>query len=323
MKITQEQQTWLDNRSAMSSRELSVLTRGITTGKSSVNDFFNRYDEWVLEQSGVEHEGAKVLFLGLEVAPSITLAFSYFKHFSKADHILQSPYILTAAWNWLHDTERKVYKTALPHYVGTWEQDATDDSQLTADLWDLLDQADIIVAHNAPFDVGWMNQQFAKHDMPEPSPYRVVCTCKGLKKHFSLPSNSLDHSTLYFELERKRSHTGIDLWERCMEGDVAAFEEMLEYNVGDIPTLRQLYLKTRRFITNHPNVALYFGHNDSTMRCNICGSSELEQLTGKFATTSLSAFASYRCGNCGHVSRSGQALNTKENRKTLLRNVLK
>lgn len=322
MKITQEQQTWLDNRDTMSSRELSVLTRKVTTGKSSVNDFFKRYDERVLKDINAGYEGAKVLFIDLEVAPSITLAFSYFKHFSKADHILQSPYILTAAWNWLHDAEDKVYSTSLPDYE-VWKEDVTDDSQLTSDLWDLLDQADVVIAHNASFDVGWMNQQFAKHDMPEPSPYRIVCTCKGLRKHFSLPSNSLDHSTLYFELERKRSNTGIDLWKRCMEGDVAAFEEMLEYNIGDIPTLRQLYLKTRRFITNHPNVALYFGHNDSTMRCNICGSSELEQLTGKFATTSLSTFASYRCSNCGHVARSGQALNSKENRKSLVRNILK
>ena len=66
-----------------------------------------------------------------------------------------------------------------------------------------------------------------------------------------------------------------------MEGDVDAFGRMKDYNIGDIPTLRELYLKIRAYIPNHPNVALYFGDSEDVMRCGVCGSKHLELLEGK------------------------------------------
>ena len=42
-----------------------------------------------------------MVFLDLKFASAKVLAFNMFKHFSSPDHIVQFPYVLTAAWNWL------------------------------------------------------------------------------------------------------------------------------------------------------------------------------------------------------------------------------
>jgi DNA-directed RNA polymerase subunit RPC12/RpoP len=287
--------------------------------KSTCSDYLRGY----FSSANITEEeiGAKVLFLDLEVSASIVAAFSMFKHFSSPDHVIQFPYVLTYAANWLHDSPDVVECYGLDDFEG-FEEDWRDDFELILRLWNLVDKADIVVAQNAPFDVGWFNQRCAYHNLPEPSPYRVVDTLKGMKKAMSLPSNSLGYTTKYFNLPHNKLHNeGISLWIRCMEGEREAFESMKTYNVGDIPTLRELYLKIRAFIPNHPNVALYFGDSEE-VRCPICGGKHLELLEGK-AYTNLSVFDAYRCKDCGTVKRSGQSSTTTEERKKLLRQISK
>lgn len=294
-------------------------------GKSTITDFLRKesWQQWWATQStqGEQQDGFKMVFLDLEVAPAVVMAFNMFKHFSSPDHIMQFPYVLTAAWNWLHDPEDLIHSRSLMDYE-VFEQDVKDDSELIYDLWKVLDEADIVVAQNAKFDIGWFNQQCALYGIPEPSPYRIICTLKADKNNFSLPSNSLGYVVKYFRLEQEKlKHDGIDLWRRCMAGDADAFEDMLTYNRGDIPTLRNLYLTTRAHIEKHPNLAMYY--KDGKTRCPVCGGEHLEELQGKLAFTNLSKFTSYRCLDCGTVKRGAKALNTTEQRKAQLRNVVK
>ena len=314
----------LDNE-GMSIRDIEAET-GIP--RSTVGDFLRgeSYVSWWKEHehlkkpTEIKKEGFKMVFLDVEVAPAITLAFNMFKHFSSPDHIVQFPYMLTAAWNWLHEDEDTIHARSLPDY-DSFNEDVTNDSELIVDLWEVLDECDILVAQNAKFDKGWMSQQFALHGLPEPSPYRVICTLKGNKNNFSLPSNSLGYVVKYFRLEQEKlKHDGIDLWKRCMSGDEDAFEDMVTYNRGDIPTLRNLYLTTRAHIEKHPNLAVYF--SDSKQRCPVCGGDHFEKLD-KFAYTNLSKFESYRCTGCGTVKRGSEAKNDKEHRRNLLRNVIR
>ncbi len=263
------------------------------------------FASYLKAQDKAKPVGAKVLFLDLEVSASIVAAFSMFKHFSTPDHVMQFPYILSFAANWLHDKEEDVYAVHLADF-DMFEEDHANDKELVMRLWQFLEEADIVVIHNAIFDVGWFSQRCAYWDLPEPSPYRVCCTVKGLKKSMSLPSNSLGYSTKYFNLgHEKLKHDGISLWIRCMAGEIEALDLMKQYNVGDIPTLRQLYLKIRAWIPNHPNIALYYGDSTTTRRCGVCGSTNLEKLETK-AYTNLSIFNAYRCGDCGTVKRDGE-----------------
>jgi len=267
-------------------------------------------------------KGAKVLFLDLEVSASIVAAFSMFKHFSTPDHIIEFPYILTYACNWLHEDLDTIYCKGLDDY-SSFQEDYKDDFELVSDVWRFLDNADLVVIQNASFDSGWLNQRFAYHGLPEPSPYRLVCTLKGMKKAMALPSNSLGYSTKYFNLgHNKLHHEGISLWIKCMQGDVEAFELMKTYNRGDIPTLRELYLKIRPYIPNHPNVSLYYGGGTDVMRCGVCGGTHLTKLE-RPAFTNLSSYDSYRCDDCGTVRRTNTTNITSEERKLFTRTIVK
>lgn len=295
------------------------IAKAVGKPKSTVSDYLRQYKNNPELLKDREVEGAKVCFLDLEVSASIVAAFNMYKHFSTPDHIIQFPYILTYACNWLHKEEGDIECFGLDDFE-YFDKDPKDDYELIIRLWKWFDEANIVVIHNESFDRGWFTQRCAYHGLPEPSPYRVVCTLKGLKKAMSLPSNSLGYATKYFNLaHNKLHHEGIPLWIACMEGDVEAFSKMKEYNIGDIPTLRDLYLKTRAYIPNHPNMALYFGDKEGK-RCSICGSPDLEKLEVS-AFTNLSEFPSYRCNNCGTVKRGGQSVTPKETRRDLLRNV--
>ncbi len=323
-KLLTEQEKTLIIKEKLKGTSSRKIAKMINRGKTTVNDYFRRFVEELSDEVPSEEEifhGAKVCFLDLEVSASIVAAFSMFRHFSTPDHVIEFPYILTYACNWLHENPDKIECKGLDDF-STFLKDHKDDYELVIRLWKWFDEADIVVIQNENFDRGWFTQRCAYHGLPEPSPYRVVCTLKGLKKAMSLPSNSLGYSTKYFNLgHNKLHHEGISLWIDCMEGDVTAFSKMKEYNVGDIPTLRELYLKIRAYIPNHPNMAIYFGNSEGK-RCPVCGSHDLEKLDS-FAYTNLSEFDTYRCNNCGTVKRDGISNTTKEQRKDLLRNIVR
>ena len=207
-------------------------------------------------------------------------------------------------------------------YPEDFARNFRSDRRLVEDLWQVLDECDIFVAHNARFDRGWANQRFAFYGMQPPSPYIVIDTLGALKESFSLPSNALEAACNYFELDsRKLSNEGASLWRRCMEGDPLAFDEMEEYNIGDIPTLEELYLTVRPFMRKHPNIALF--HKDQTvMRCVRCGSDDLVEENGKVAHTFLSKFKVYRCQECGSCARDRQNVRDKTEMKMTLANIL-
>lgn len=269
----------------------------------------------------VAHKPGAKIFLGdVEVSPTLAWAFSRFKAFISPSHVEQEPYMLTWAGKWLDNPA--IISRKLPDY-DTFKTDVADDRELVEELWHILDECDIFIAHNARFDKGWANQRFAFHGMQPPSPYIVIDTLAACKEAFSLPSNALEAATNYFLLERKRHHEGITLWIRCCKGEVEAFEEMEYYNIGDIPTLEGLYLKVRPFMKKHPNVTLFNEEEDNQiLRCVRCNSDKIAEMPGKVGTTYLSKFQAYRCQCCGSVMRDRRNVRTKEEMANTLANII-
>lgn len=249
----------------------------------------------------------KIFLFDIECSATIAYVFGRFKAFVKPEQVIQEPYMLTFCGVWLDEWEHaieqgfepEIISASLPDYP-LFDDDHANDILLISELWEFLDKADIVVAHNARFDKGWANQRFALHGLPPPSPYKVIDTLAMLKKEFSLPQNSLKAATQYFQITQKLDNSGWDLWIRCMNGDRQAFEEMVEYNKGDIVSLTELYLKIRPFYNMHPNISVF---NDEEGCCSKCGSPDIEVIPQKYARTSLSKFEIYRCHKCGGISR--------------------
>lgn len=120
-----------------------------------------------------------------------------------------------------------------------------DDSRIVKNLWKLLDEADIVIAHNGKrFDIPKINSRFILNGCPPPSFYKQIDTKEVASRNFGFSSNKLDALAGYFNI-RHKDDTDFDLWVRCLKGDKKALQYMEKYNIGDIEILEKVYLKLR------------------------------------------------------------------------------
>ena len=253
-------------------------------------------------------DGPRILIFDIEIAPALAYVWGAYQQFVQPEAIKEDYFVICWAAKWLGSDD------VLSATVTPDEARACDDGRVVGIMWDLLETADIVVAHNAKkFDVKKVNWRLRLNSYPPPLPYRVVDTLAEVRKHFGATSNKLDYINKQLGRTRKLK-TSFDLWVRCKHGEQQALDDMIAYNVIDIVALEETYLDIRPWMTNHPNHALYSDSDVSV--CSACGSSEIEYLS-KRVTTSANAYRAYRC-KCGNVGRNKIAITTKEQRKALL-----
>lgn len=232
---------------------------------------------------------AKILMLDIETAPS--LGWVWAKWQTNVIDFKRDWYLLSYAYKWAGD--KKVTTVGLIDYPKTFKKNLEDDSALCKDLWNLIDEADIIVAHNGDaFDLVKINTRFLIHGMQPPSPYRTVDTLKIARKVFAFDSNKLDDLGNYLGIGRKLPHTGFHLWKGCMTGDKKSWATMKAYNGHDVELLEKAYYLMREWATNHPNV----NKGGEPEDCPRCGS-EKTQRRG-FTYTALRKKQRYQCLSC-------------------------
>lgn len=255
--------------------------------------------------------GPKILVIDLESACTLFAGFGRFnQNFGQDSVYKEGDYILTAAWKWLG--EKKVYSTYIKDPEDRWNG---DDLDVVTEIWDVLDQADIVIGQNVKsFDLGLVKARCALHGLP---PFRAVKVIDTLQiaKSMKFPSNKLDSLASYLGIGRKTSHSGIKLWLDVMKGDEDALSLMCDYNVNDVILTEEVYMRLRAFDTKPVNMAHFY--DDELPRCSVCGSDDLEE-TGESTYTEISEFKEIVCNNCGHRHRNRIAINSKEKRKNIL-----
>jgi len=141
-------------------------------------------------------------------------------------------------------------------------------------LWKLLDQADIVLTQNGTsFDSKKINARFMLHGFPPPKPYRHFDTYRLTKKVAAFTSHSLAYLTSKLCVKHKKtSHSkfaGKKLWIECSKGNKEAWKEMRKYNIEDVLSLEELYLKVRAWAPEvMPKV---FAMTDAASQCGTCG----------------------------------------------------
>lgn len=229
---------------------------------------------------------AKIILLDIETAPSLGYVWGRWQQ-DVVD--FERPwYILSYAVKELD--KRGVTVKGLIDYPG-YTKDRENDKPLVADLWKVLDGADIVIAHNGDkFDIPKINARFVAHEMPPPSPFQTVDTRKLAKRFFRFDSNKLDDIGHYLGIGRKVP-TDFSLWRGCMEGDPVAWGHMKHYNAMDVILLEKVYLKLRSWNTSHPTVAP--GHPEA---CPKCGSRNI--VKEGYAYTAYRKRQRYSCNKC-------------------------
>jgi hypothetical protein len=228
----------------------------------------------------------KILLLDLETAPNLGWFWDMWE--TNPIGIKVNWHLLSFSHKWLG--EKKIHTHALPDFEG-YKKNPDDDKQLVQALWLLMDEADIIIAHNADkFDIKKSNARFIFHKLKPPSPYKTIDTLKVARKHFKFDSNRLNDLGKYLGVGSKLPHTGAHLWLGCMAGDKKAWAVMRKYNEKDIELLEEVYLELRPWMTNHPNLNVY---DEVAGACPSCQSKKIEKRG--FSVTILGKKQRYHC----------------------------
>lgn len=233
----------------------------------------------------------KILYFDIETAPS--LGYFWGELFETDIVAVERPwFMISFSYKWLG--EKKIYTKALNDYR-SYHKHMEDDSKLVKDLYKILDEADVVIAHNGDkFDIRKTYARFIKHGLTPPSPFKSIDTLKAARRFFKFESNKLDALARYLGVGKKLAHTGFDLWRRCMTGDVHAWNKMKQYNRHDIVLLERVYKKLRPFITNHPNLDVY----QNIGACPACGSYHVQR-RGKMVSQ-VRQYTRLHCEECGH-----------------------
>ncbi len=321
MKLTQSTKDAILTMKAQGYSSRSI-GRVLNIGKSTVNDFLatqRTIGEEVLE--GVKYVAeqratksappARILIIDIETAPFLAYTFRRWRANIGQANVEKEGYVLCYAAKWFGDD----------NIIFSRIQEPENDYEIVKEMKTLIDQADIVIAHNAVgFDLPTIATRMLFHGMTPFAPHKVVDTLKIAKQQFRFPSNSLESIAAYLGLaEQKMKHSGFGLWKRVMQMDEEAWNEMEEYNIQDILVLEKVYEKLRSWDKFAPNMALYTA--SSVPRCVVCASDKLEKLD-KLSHTALSSFHTMRCKCCGKVMRTRQNVRSKEEMQATLTNVI-
>lgn len=250
----------------------------------------------------------KVLLFDLEVAPMKVLAWRIHKENINPTFILEDKFILTWSAKYLFDDH--VINAGLTKA----ELKKKDDFRIVKELWELFDEADILVAHNLKgYDERMSNTRFIENGLLPPSPYRTIDTLISARKHFKFSSNKLDYINQRLGLNKK-IQTDLILWKRCVADDHTAIQEMQIYNDKDVSILEELYLILRPWIKPHPNIGVFMDKKDAV--CVYCGSKSIKPMNKEY-TTNVGKFNVFKCNDCGGYSRGRTTSLDKDIKKYL------
>tara|TARA_S200002703_G_scaffold155389_1_gene159492 strand:+ start:863 stop:1927 length:1065 start_codon:yes stop_codon:yes gene_type:complete len=238
---------------------------------------------------------AKILVFDIETAPIQAYVWGAWKQNVGGNQIISDWFMISWAAKWLFD-DFVMSDVLTPEEILN-----KDDSRITKVLHGLINEADIVIAHNGDkFDIKRINTRFFKHGLASPSSYHSIDTLKTLRRQFSITHNRLDYVGEWLGVGRKIDTGGFELWTRCMNGEAEALNEMDTYCKQDVKLLEDVYLMIRPYIKPHPNIGLYISENVEA--CPSCGHGDLT-LKSTYTTT-VNEYDELQCKNCGSWSRN-------------------
>lgn len=299
----------------MSGRSIAKV---LGKSKSQVNDVIraHRIGSDIVE-STVKLNKPKVLIFDIETAPLRSFTWGLWQQNVGLNQIESEWFILSYAAKWLGEPEANIFYKDLRGIVHK-----EDDTELLSDLWDLLDEADVVITQNGKkFDSKKINARLVMNGFKPPRPYKHIDTLQIAKAVFGFTSNKLEWMTdklcVKYKKQKHNKFSGFELWKEMLADNFEAWKECETYNKYDVLSLEELYGKLAPWDKTHPNFNLFTDDNKHICRC---GSEDVVE--DGFAYTSKSKFQQYRCNSCGATTRATKNLFDKDKRDSLHMNVL-
>ena len=291
--------------------EIPKIANLLGVSESSVRRYLRHGKSLELEPK--KKEGAKILFFDIETSPALGYFFSIWKQNIGIKQIVKDWAMLSWSAKWLGSDE------IISDVVSPQEAFDHTDLSITKSLIDVINQADIVIAHNAKgFDIKKVNSRILINKLKPTMPVQVVDTLIESRKNFAHLSHKLDWCAKIIDAQQK-DPTDFTLWSQCcgdegIEKQIEALAYMEKYNRTDIRALEDVYLAIRPFIKSHPNLGLYY--DGEYQRCPNCGSPNLDW--GGHYFTTVGRFMTFRCMSCGAVGRSRKSDLSKAERQQLV-----
>lgn len=231
----------------------------------------------------------RILLIDLEVSGNLGYFYDR-KWEAKIFKVKEYQRIISISYKWFG--KDKVYTYCLADFP-TWKKDRMDDTELVLKLWEAMNQADIIVAHNLKkFDLKKANTRFLIDGLEPPQPAKYVDTLLIAKNKFGFIGNSLGDLGEQLGIGSKEKTGHSDLWEDCIINDKhSAWVAMKRYNAQDVLLLERLLKKFWAWF-DIPRVSF------DSLRCKGCGGTNFVR-SGKTYRATGYRFR-LRCVDCGN-----------------------
>ncbi len=236
----------------------------------------------------------KILFLDLETSPSLAWVWSTGKQYVGHTQILEPTKIICAAYK---------FEGKSPVQCLEWTNKTQDDKPMLVKLSKVLEEADVIIAHNgANFDMKHINARMAFHDLPPIRAIMIEDTLKQSRSSFKLASHSLAYLAKYFKVGAKMATGGIDLWLKVwLEHDIKAMAKMVKYCKNDVVLLEKVYNRLKRYLSSSKINRATASENHEV--CPSCGGKTHKH--GVRQTSPLRKVQIFKCIKCLKQFRSG------------------
>ena len=244
---------------------------------------------------------AKILLFDLEVSPMLVYTYDYYE--GRTLKVKEPKKLLCFSYKWLGDTGKP--KT---HTLIEGSENPKDDYWVTYELWRLLNEANLAIAHNGSrFDGKVANTFFVSHGLKPPAPYKMVDTLTAARQKFKFPSNKLDELGKFLGVGQKTEITCGDLWEDCLEGKKKAYKLMEKYCANDVKLMEDVYWKLMPF-ANMPAINKLINEE---LVCSKCGNTHLQR-KGIVPDSTQGPSWRYYCTACGSSTKVPLTKDEKE-----------
>lgn len=245
--------------------------------------------------------GPNMLYLDTENAPNVAVTWGIHEQRISYKDIIHEWFLISGQWSW--NDSPKVNTVSILDDKKRFKNNFRDDYHVVKTIRDVISEADIVVGHHIKgHDLKKINAKIIEYGI-EPIRMPLIVDTYQWAKNYGFTSKKLGDLCTKLDLTEKLSHSpGVFLL--AATGDKKAIREIVEYGIGDVPTLRELYYTLRPYAPNHPNMNIYRG--DGIECCPKCSSTEFTAQGFKFTT--VGKFQKFQCKECGSWFASGKSV---------------
>lgn len=244
------------------------LSENFDVSKRTIRDWANKLGVGLSKGNIVNP--TKILIYDIETSRSNFKAFWTGKQYLGHNQMKSEPTIISVSWKWLGEEKVK-------HL--TWDMKTHSDEKLLEKFLKVYNKADMVVGYNNNnFDNRWINARALKYNLFVNVYVKSFDIIKHSKRLFRIPSYAMAYLAKYIGVTLKQSHEGILMWDMIEDGtpeeQAEYMQKMIDYNVGDIITTEEIFLKIRKYMGHTIHVGKFQGGEKYS--CPHCGGENVE-----------------------------------------------